>query len=97
MSHEEPKGIVHVFTGDVLFPGGVGKTHDEPELFALLPAGVTRKLFDACPVSTWIYPGHGPDTTHGAGRPKTAEWQRRDWSAADFLFCPSWTAGGWSA
>ncbi|MFF0144178.1 hypothetical protein ATK36_4374 [Amycolatopsis sulphurea] len=26
LSYEEPEGIVHGFTGDVLFPGGVGKT-----------------------------------------------------------------------
>ena len=28
---------------------------------------------------TWVYPGHGDDTTLGAERPSLAEWRARGW------------------
>jgi glyoxylase-like metal-dependent hydrolase (beta-lactamase superfamily II) len=28
---------------------------------------------------TWIYPGHGSDTTLGAERPHLSEWRERGW------------------
>ena len=28
---------------------------------------------------TWIYPGHGDDTTLGAERPSLPEWRSRGW------------------
>ncbi len=71
-------GAPHVFTGDSLFPGGVGKTRT-PEAFRSLFADVTSKLFDRFPDDTWVYPGHGADTTLGAERPHLAEWQSRGW------------------
>jgi glyoxylase-like metal-dependent hydrolase (beta-lactamase superfamily II) len=71
-------GRAHVFTGDCLFPGGVGKTPDA-EKFTSLLAGVERKLFDRLGDDTVIYPGHGDDTTLGAERPKLSEWRARGW------------------
>lgn len=71
-------GRVHVFTGDCLFPGGVGKTRD-PEAFASLLDGVESKIFDRYGDDTAIYPGHGDDTTLGVERPKLAEWRGRGW------------------
>ncbi|MBY6367875.1 MBL fold metallo-hydrolase [Rhodococcoides corynebacterioides] len=71
-------GRVHLFTGDSLFPGGVGKT-DGPENFASLLNDVETKLFARYDDSTVVYPGHGKDTTLGAERPHLAEWRERGW------------------
>jgi glyoxylase-like metal-dependent hydrolase (beta-lactamase superfamily II) len=68
----------HLFTGDCLFPGGVGKTW-RPGDFEQLLGDVTRRVFDVYPDSTVIYPGHGDDTTLGAERPHLAEWRNRGW------------------
>ena len=76
--YRDPEGSAHVFTGDSLFPGGVGKT-GSPELFTSLLNDVTERLFDALPEDTWVYPGHGDDTTLGAEKPKLAEWRERGW------------------
>src|SRR3954463_16350172 len=43
---------VHVFTGDSLFPGGVGNTQKDPERFASLIADVEERLFGALPDET---------------------------------------------
>ncbi|MDP1876471.1 MAG: MBL fold metallo-hydrolase [Actinomycetota bacterium] len=76
--YDDPDGAPHVFTGDCLFPGGVGKT-DSPEAFDSLYRGVVTRLFDRLPDETWVYPGHGWDTTLGAERPALAEWLARGW------------------
>jgi glyoxylase-like metal-dependent hydrolase (beta-lactamase superfamily II) len=76
--HYAPDGG-HLFTGDSLFPGGVGNTEQDPKRFASLIDDVERKLFDAFPDSTWVYPGHGADTTLGAERPSIPEWRARGW------------------
>jgi glyoxylase-like metal-dependent hydrolase (beta-lactamase superfamily II) len=68
----------HLFTGDSLFPGGVGNTEQDPARFATLIDDVEAKLF-ALADSTWVYPGHGADTTIGAERPCLAEWRARGW------------------
>ncbi len=84
-------GSPHVFTGDSLFPGGVGKTNygsgytsgrpptNGPDDFTLLLNDVTERLFNRLPGSTWVYPGHGHDTTLGAERPHLGEWRARGW------------------
>ncbi|OBB62280.1 Zn-dependent hydrolase [Mycobacterium sp. 852013-51886_SCH5428379] len=69
---------VHLFTGDCLFPGGVGKTW-EPGHFEQLLDDVSSRLFDVYPDSTVVYPGHGDDTVLGAERPHLAEWRERGW------------------
>jgi glyoxylase-like metal-dependent hydrolase (beta-lactamase superfamily II) len=73
----DPQGRTHIFTGDSLFPGGVGRT--TPETFPQLLDDVTVRLFDRFGDDTWIYPGHGWDTTLGAERPHLAEWRARGW------------------
>jgi glyoxylase-like metal-dependent hydrolase (beta-lactamase superfamily II) len=77
--YDDPHGHPHLFTGDCLFPGGVGNTHDDPEAFASLLDGVEAKLFAQLPDETWVYPGHGGDTTLGAERPHLKEWRERGW------------------
>ena len=77
--YDDPEGQPQVFTGDCLFPGGVGNTWEDPERFATLYDGVVTKIFALLPDETWVYPGHGKDTTLGAERPHLAEWQARGW------------------
>ncbi|MDX6353120.1 MAG: hypothetical protein QOF98_23 [Streptomyces sp.] len=77
--YDDPHGHPHLFTGDCLFPGGVGNTRGDTAAFSSLLTGVTTKLFDALPDETWVYPGHGHDTTLGTERPHLAEWQARGW------------------
>ncbi|NWF26323.1 MBL fold metallo-hydrolase [Streptomyces sp. PKU-EA00015] len=77
--YDDPHGHPHVFTGDCLFPGGVGNTHDDPKAFTDLLNGVEEKLFGRLPDETWVYPGHGKDTTLGDERPKLPEWRERGW------------------
>ncbi|MBW3576390.1 MAG: MBL fold metallo-hydrolase [Actinobacteria bacterium] len=67
----------HLFTGDSLFPGGVGRT--TPETFPQLFDNVKKKLFARLPDETWVYPGHGDDTTLGRERPHLDEWRARGW------------------
>ncbi|MER5423573.1 MBL fold metallo-hydrolase [Streptosporangium roseum] len=69
----------HLFTGDSLFPGGVGNTNKDPERFARLFTDVSERVFDRLPDETWVYPGHGKDTTLGAERPSLPEWRERGW------------------
>ncbi|MGC0364288.1 glyoxylase-like metal-dependent hydrolase (beta-lactamase superfamily II) [Rhodococcus sp. 27YEA15] len=74
----EPNGRAHLFTGDSLFPGGVGKTAGPDEFTSLLD-DVETKLFGRYSDSAVVYPGHGKDTTLGAERPHTTEWRERGW------------------
>ncbi|MEU4622883.1 MBL fold metallo-hydrolase [Actinoplanes sp. NPDC023801] len=69
----------HLFTGDSLFPGGVGNTRGVKENFESLIGDVERKLFGRFGDDTWFYPGHGRDSTLGAERPHLAEWRSRGW------------------
>jgi hydroxyacylglutathione hydrolase len=54
----------HLFSGDVLFAGSVGRTDlaggDMPTLLTSI-----RRLMDAYPQETVVLPGHGPATTLG--------------------------------
>ncbi|MDI3387370.1 MBL fold metallo-hydrolase [Streptomyces sp. B-S-A8] len=77
--YDDPHGHPHVFTGDCLFPGGVGNTHNDPKAFASLLDDVETKIFGQLPDETWVYPGHGNDTTVGAERPHLPEWRERGW------------------
>jgi glyoxylase-like metal-dependent hydrolase (beta-lactamase superfamily II) len=77
--YDDPKGYPHLFTGDCLFPGGPGNTDRDPERFATLMDGLEEKVFGTLPDETWVYPGHGADTTLGAERPSIPEWRARGW------------------
>ncbi len=71
-------GVVHLFTGDSLFPGGPGKT-TSPADFASLMDDLESKVFDRFDDRTVVHPGHGDGTTRGAERPQLAEWRARGW------------------
>jgi glyoxylase-like metal-dependent hydrolase (beta-lactamase superfamily II) len=76
--YDDPKGHPHLFTGDCLFPGGPGRT-THPTDFDSLMTGLETKIFDVLPDETWIYPGHGKDSTVGDERPHLGEWRARGW------------------
>ena len=76
--YRDPEGSPHLFTGDALFPGGPGKTTN-PADFNSLMDDLESKVFGQLPDDTWIYPGHGDDTTLGAERPSIPDWRARGW------------------
>jgi glyoxylase-like metal-dependent hydrolase (beta-lactamase superfamily II) len=47
--------------------------------FTSLITDVTDRLFGRLPDATWVYPGHGNDTTLGTERPHLGEWRARGW------------------
>lgn len=77
--YDDPSGHPHLFTGDSLFPGGVGNTFGDSAAFDQLLEDVTTKLFGTLPDETWFYPGHGDDSTLGDERPHLEEWRERRW------------------
>jgi glyoxylase-like metal-dependent hydrolase (beta-lactamase superfamily II) len=77
--YDDPAGTPHLFTGDTLFPGGVGNTFGSSDNFESLFRDVSTKVFDRLPDETWFYPGHGNDSTLGAERPSLPAWKARGW------------------
>lgn len=77
--YQDPEGPAHIFSGDSLFPGGVGNTQKDPGRFTQLIDDVSERLFDVYPDDTVVHPGHGKPTTLGAERPHLAEWRSRGW------------------
>lgn len=77
--YDDPEGTPHLWTGDSLFPGGVGNTFGDSDAFASLLEDVSTKVFDRLPDETWFYPGHGDDGVLGDQRPHLEEWRERGW------------------
>ncbi|EBF6878330.1 MBL fold metallo-hydrolase, partial [Salmonella enterica subsp. enterica serovar Saintpaul] len=77
LAYDDPHGHTHLFTGDSLFPGGVGNTKNPGQSFDSLIEDVTTRVFDVYDDDTAVYPGHGADTTLGAERPHLQEWRDR--------------------
>lgn len=67
-----------LFTGDSLFPGGVGKTNS-PQDFEQLFADVSERIFARFDDSTLVLPGHGDSTTLGRERLQLPAWKERGW------------------
>ncbi len=77
--YDDPEGTPHLWTGDSLFPGGVGHTSGDKDAFVSLLGDVEAKIFARLPDETWFYPGHGNDSVLGEERPHLSEWRRRGW------------------
>ena len=77
--YRDPAGPAHLFTGDSLFPGGLGNTQQDPKRFASLYADIIERVFERLPDDTVVHPGHGTGTTLGAERPHLQEWKERGW------------------
>ena len=69
----------HLFSGDSLFPGGAGNTEKDAARFTQLLNDFEAKVFGSLPDHTWVYPGHGQDTTLGAERGSLPAWRERGW------------------
>lgn len=68
-----------LWTGDTLFPGGVGATnHSDEQSFDELFASVSNRIFGRFDDAD-VHPGHGDDTTLSAERPHLDEWRERGW------------------
>jgi glyoxylase-like metal-dependent hydrolase (beta-lactamase superfamily II) len=76
---EPGDGSTHLFTGDSLFPGGVGSTHGDAARFRQLMDDVEERLFARFPDDAHVHPGHGDSTTLGAERGSLARWRSRGW------------------
>ena len=68
-----------LFSGDTLFPGGVGNATFEGGDFPTIIESVERRLFAPFAADTIVMPGHGEDTTIGAESPRLDEWIERGW------------------
>ena len=78
LAHTPADAVDRLFTGDGLFPGGVGRTRSDDDFDSLF-GDVTTKLFDRFGDDTVVHPGHGADTTQGAERPQLDRWRARRW------------------
>ncbi|WP_089773075.1 MBL fold metallo-hydrolase [Ruania alba] len=78
LAYHPPDGATWLFTGDSLFPGGVGKT-DSTGDFTRLLSDVTARVFERFDDDTVVHPGHGDSTTLGAQRPQLGDWRTRGW------------------
>ena len=47
--------------------------------FTSLINDLEERVFGTLPDETWVYPGHGDDTTLGKERPSLPEWRTRGW------------------
>lgn len=74
----EIDGQTHLFVGDSLFPGGLGKTTSESD-FVRLFKDVTERIFEKFDDAAIVHPGHGEGTTLGAERPHLDDWWERRW------------------
>lgn len=79
LAYLDGDGVTHLFTGDSLFPGGPGNTDKDPARFGALMDDLEERVFAVYADTTWVYPGHGGDTTLGAERPSVPTWRTRGW------------------
>ena len=76
---EGSAGATLIFSGDSLFPGGIGNTGEDPERFTSLLNDVQDRLFKSYADDAVVLPGHGNATTLGAERPSLPQWRERGW------------------
>ena len=65
-----------LFSGDVLFPGGPGRTQRPADLQQSI-SSITKRLY-ALPDQTVVLPGHGGDTTIGESKREYAVFASRE-------------------
>jgi len=50
-----------------------------PETFTSLMDDLEEPVFGPLPDDTWLYLGHGDDSTLGGQRPRSPDWRARGW------------------
>lgn len=71
--------LPQLWTGDTLFPGGVGATtHSDEQSFDELFTMVRDRIFGRFDDAD-VHPGHGDDTRLSVERPHLDEWRERGW------------------
>ena len=73
------EGAPILFSGDTLFPGGVGNATFEGGDFDTIVDSVEQRLFRPLAADTIVLPGHGDRTTIGAESPHLQDWVDRGW------------------
>ncbi len=68
-----------LFSGDTLFPGGVGNATFEGGDFDTIVDSVEQRLFRPLAADTIVLPGHGERTTIGTESPHLQDWVDRGW------------------
>ncbi len=68
-------GVPHLFSGDTLFAGSVGRSDFPGGDSRTLAASIAGKLAPL-PAETIVHPGHGPNTTIGRERRVNPFWPR---------------------
>ena len=79
LAYVEPGQPAYLFTGDSLFPGGVGATDRDPVRFWALLSDVNTRLFGVFADDAIVLPGHGRSTTIGEERGCLPLWAARGW------------------
>jgi glyoxylase-like metal-dependent hydrolase (beta-lactamase superfamily II) len=64
LSKNGETGAPHLFVGDTLFAGSIGRTDLPGGNYETLLQAITNQLF-AFPDESIVYSGHGPETTIG--------------------------------
>ena len=80
----------HLFPGDVLFPGGPGRT-TSPENFQRLLANIRERLY-VLPDDIEVYPGHGANTSLKQSKEEYAAFSARS-HPADLCGDVQWLSG----
>ena len=73
------EGAPILFSGDTLFPGGVGATKFPGGDFPTIMDSVENRFYRVLGDDCLVLPGHGDDTTIGAEKPHFDEWVSRGW------------------
>lgn len=76
LTPDQERGRLFTVGCDVLFPGG-SWPDNKPGGLLVADRRSRVEVFDQLPDETWVYPGHGGDTTLGAERPSLPEWKAR--------------------
>ena len=78
--YDDPEGTPHLFTGDCLFPGGVGNTFGDNDRVPHADRRRRRRRSSTgCPTRPGSTPATATTASLGDERPHLAEWRARGW------------------
>ena len=77
--YRDPAGIPHLFTGDCLFPGGVGNTDKDPERFASADRRRGAQAVRPAAGRDLVLPGPRQGQHPRRGAPALPQWRARGW------------------